>query len=236
MIYVRRRLQILLALLLFTGSVAVYADWPQAYKASYEFKRSGARVERVVELTGEQDGFSYRIVSKAKGIAALAKSEPVTETGRFAVVDGKLRPKQYILDDGSESEQDDVSIKFDWDAGNATLVGGGKTQQIKLDDQTLDPYTVELAVRKDLANGGEPGPYRVIEDDRVRTYSYSKIGSKVVKAGKKEYQTVEYKLDRESSRVMHYWFAPELDYLPVRFEQRHKGKSKGVTTLVKLNN
>lgn len=86
--------------------------------------------------------------------------------------------------------------------------------------EILDRMTEQLAVMRDLADGGIDEPYRIVERNELRTIRYEKLGEERVETGAGVFDTVKYRRRREGSRRSSViWFAPELQYFPVQIEQ-----------------
>jgi hypothetical protein len=95
--------------------------------------------------------------------------------------------------------------------------------------------SIQIDVTTSLLRGEEPGTIPLIDDERVKRYTYRRTGTAVMETPLGSFDTVIYESAREgSSRLSRFWMAPKLDYLPVRAEQIRKGKVETVMEIRSL--
>lgn len=202
---------------------AAVAEKPRPFSAKYTIKYSVASADMEVQYRkGEGiNEFIYSTDTKAKGIARIVLSEPISQSSRFLVEKSGLKPLGFVSKDGARKGKNNVQLSFDWEAHQASYKDNKGAKAVKLTNGIQDLLSVQIAVMKDLATGKTPLKYSVIEKGgRVRAYEYHKIKEETLNIVGRSYKTIRYDLKREKSiRVVVYWFVPELDYLPVRIRQ-----------------
>jgi hypothetical protein len=83
--------------------------------------------------------------------------------------------------------------------------------------------------------GEEPGTIPLIDDNRVKRYSYVKKETTAVETKLGKLDTVVYESTREgSNRQSRFWLVPNMEYLAARAEQIRKGKVETVMILTKV--
>jgi hypothetical protein len=90
----------------------------------------------------------------------------------------------------------------------------------------LDRLTADIAMIQKLRNGETPTGFDLVDRNEIRRYEYTLQGEETIKVPAGTFQTVKYLRNRPgSSRATLIWFAPGMDYLPVKIAQLKRGKS-----------
>ena len=204
------------------------------YQASYYLKGWGVlEIERTVTLTRDRETYTLRSTNKATGLASLSGYGPVIEESTFLFSSGIIRPISYRNVDESGLSKLNDWIEFEWTTKLARSQRKGETYVFPIEGELLDPLTIELRVRLDLANGLKAKTYQVHEVEQIRTYKITHLPIETVKIGDSNFSTNHLIIDTgRINRELHYWLAPTLDYLPIKLQQLHGGKSeaKGILT------
>jgi hypothetical protein len=144
-----------------------------------------------------------------------------------------VRPLEWRLDDGKSGEKGDGWLQFDWANGVVTGRIEGEDIRFPTEPNMQDRLSIQVAVVTALLNGAAPGEYPLIDDNRVKRYTYTKKEPARVDSKLGPLDTIIYESTRAgSSRVSRFWLTPKLDYAPARAEQIRKGKVETVMTLV----
>jgi hypothetical protein len=86
---------------------------------------------------------------------------------------------------------------------------------------------------RDLAANGTPRTYQLADEDSVAEYEYTDNGTATVQTGLGPVAARILTQKRAgSSRETWLWVAPELEFLPVRIEQRRDGEVQTAFALV----
>jgi hypothetical protein len=104
-----------------------------------------------------------------------------------------------------------------------------------LPEGTLDRGSLQVALMRDLKAAGVPRTYSLADEDSVATYEYAENGTATIATGAGSLATRIFTQQRAgSSRVTWLWVAPELEFLPVRIEQRRDGEVQTSFSLVSV--
>lgn len=199
------------------------------YKASYAGFSGDIRME--LAPAGTDDEFIYRVTTRARGLARLIRPGTATEEARFRVADDRLIPLRYSIDDGTKKGEDDTSIDFDWSSGTAHSVYEQSAEKLELEPDVHDRLTTDLKVMRSLRDGEPLEHFRIAEKNAIRDYEFVYRGEETIEVPAGQFATRKYLRQRiGSSRATLIWFAPALDYLPVRIEQLKRGKTS-ITTV-----
>jgi hypothetical protein len=219
-------------LLVFSLSVPALAHTP--YTATYEAKGSGfnARNEITLVPPDASSRIEYRSVSKARGVAKIVKGDPIIEYTAFEEVDGEFLPIEYHYLFNDSGSKRDAWIFFDRE--NLVAKSLYMTEIVELDIRAehVDRLLETLVFRADLMAGTVAESYAYVERNTLREAVYEKLGTEAIKTKAGSFDTVKYRRYRiGSSRSTLIWFAPELEYLPVRMQHFNKDKSTGTVNL-----
>jgi hypothetical protein len=200
---------------------------PQPFKITLDVEWRGmAAGTSTLQLT--RDGaneYTYRSSNTARGLFRIAIPDTITQVSHFTLSDGKVRPSSYVGDDGSESTEKDVSLKFDWAAMRVTGVAEQKPVDAALTPGVQDSLSVQVALMCALAVGESPKSFQLIDKNEVKEYQYTHEGNATLDTPGGKLDTVIYTSQRKGAkRLTRLWIAPSLGYLPVRAEQVNKGK------------
>ena len=204
------------------------------FTATYQVRAMGLRGQADMRLSYEADTniYLYESRTQAHGIAKLIRRHPVIETTRFNIDQGRIRPLEYALDDGSKKGERNARVDFDWSAGLARSIYKGESREIELEAGMQDRMSLQLSIMQDLRTGDAPSVYTLAERNDLKRYEYTFSGEEEIEVPAGRFATIKYRRQREgSSRSSIIWFAPELCQLPVQVEQLRKGKRRGTMQL-----
>ncbi len=197
------------------------------FVAEYEVRYGGLTVgsSRTEVARGALPG-RWTIVSRsdASGLARLIAGGTLEQRSNFAVEGSTLRPFSYRFDDGTNRTGRDVTLEFDWTAGQVRGTAEDEPVAIATEPGLQDAASIQALVLLRLRAGLEPGSIAMIEKDRIKRYRYTLLRRERLKTAIGELDTVVYRSAREGSgRETVSWFAPSLGYVMVRAEQRRDG-------------
>lgn len=209
------------------GPAAAAAEALPTYEAHYRVEYRGRHVgssEQGIAYDAARQTYLFGTKTRARGLARLIAPGLVTEESRFAYENGKIRPLEFSFEDGTRRGKDNLHIAFDWDRGIAVVTDADGPTELPLHNGVLDRGSMQVAVMRDMATPTGPDRYVLADADSLRTYEYEPAGEETVTTPAGEFRTVAFMQRREgSSRTMTVWAAPELQYLPVKIEQRRDG-------------
>jgi hypothetical protein len=156
----------------------------------------------------------------------------IRESSEFRAASDGIRATRYTAEDTLSREPDNVDLRFDWEAGEATGTVNGREFRSTMETLSHDRISIQYQLMSDLLNGVGEAQYTMFEIDRLRNVHVRNIGTKTVKVPAGEYVTVGIQHQSEGSkRVTTLWCAEELGYLPVIIEQHRQGTLKVRATL-----
>jgi hypothetical protein len=209
------------------------ATYTATYRVEYKGKEAGTAVFGVRALENGVYEFSSRTL--AKGLLKLARPNPAVDRSQFRLEGGVIRPLEFWFEDGSRSGEDNLHIEFDWQRRIATVGTADARREMALPEHALDRGSLQVALMRDLKATGSPRSYSLADEDSVASYEYTENGTATIATGVGSLATRIFTQQRAgSSRVTWLWVAPELEFLPVRIEQRRDGEVQTAFVLVSV--
>jgi hypothetical protein len=210
---------------------------PRPFTATYAVTYRGLGAGTIT-FTFAQDAVSGRYHFETRpdpsALARLFVSRRAIERSVMEIDSQGVRPLHWTLDDGTAGKKDG-ELHFDWVARRVS--GEVETEPVDLPVEAglQDRSSLQIAVSTALLRGLEPGTIPLVDDNRIKHYTYALKGPERRPTKLGTLDTLMYESSRPgSSRVSHLWLAPELDFLPVRAEQIRKGRTETVMELISL--
>lgn len=137
------------------------------------------------------------------------------EGGRVVPLRYRYRLSGFLIKDREQS------IDFDWQAGLASGSYRGKTFEVELRENTLDPLGYQLQLHQDLKAGKRDVTYQVLDkgdydDDRFAVIDEDSLSQDGQARNTLKAEKVR---GKDSKRQTLMWFDPTRDYLLVRLLQ-----------------
>jgi hypothetical protein len=206
----------------------------QSFELNFELKAFGLSGEAVIRLqpTAMENEYQYSSATRATGLARLVRPDVATETSTFHMQGQTLVVDEYRFDSGSGDKFEDSYARFDHDAGIVYSNHQEEQAEVPLTDGMLDRMSADLQVTLDLQAGRSPENYTMVHRNSAKTYTFSYEGTEQVETPAGTFNAVKYLRQREgSSRAATIWYAPELEYQPVKVVQLKRGKTNGTLLL-----
>ena len=193
--------------------------------AQYKVKISVLGGQLNTELKATDTGFIATHRIRPTGMSRMFARGTIIEASEFHTSADGVRPSEYSSKDTISRDKSDVSIRFNWDTGEAYGTVNGEDVVSAMDSLAHDRVSIQYELMHDLLNRGPSEQYTMFEIDRLRTVNVRTIGIRqvAVPAGKFEAIGIQHQAEG-SKRITTLWCAAELDYLPVIIEQHRKGK------------
>ena len=212
----------------FSVTYAVGNNLVTAGDATLELARAG------------EDGWRYSLRTEPSGIFRLTGKGRIEET---ALIDAEgtgegtllLRPRTYTYRQDDEARRA-VDASFDWEAGTLDWMRRGELDSAELDPPIVDRLSVTLLVMSALRRGEPSVEVRVFDNGRIKDVVFEDDGAETLETSLGELETrrvLRRNLDG-SSRTTITWFAPSLDFMPVKIEQLKRGELVARLTLRSL--
>ena len=208
-----------------------------AYHADYSVARNSLSIGLAkFTLVENGDGsYTYQSVTRPTGVAALFFSDVVTETTHFEIDDGQPRSLLYSFSQTGGSHEKAETIQFDWQKRAAYTGEDGKNRATRIQLGTADRFLAQLLISLDAASGRPGGQYTVLDHRELSSYTLKVQSPARLHTPAGEFDTVVLERnDPAKGRVMDFWLAPKLHYLPVQLQQRETGKATITLTLMDI--
>lgn len=211
---------------------------PQPFVAKYAVSYRGINAGTItfkLERDPATGQYRYETQANPSGLARLFVSTAASERSVMEIGPDGVRPLQWQLEDGKSGNEKDGVLRFDWSRN----IVSGEVERERVELPTVpglqDRSSIQISVATALLRGQEPGTIPLIDDSRIKQYTYTKKESAAIETRLGKLDTVVYESTRAgSNRVSRFWMVPELEYLPARAEQIRKGKVETVMTLMEL--
>jgi hypothetical protein len=218
-------------------AAAAHADGavPRPFTATYSVSYRGIGAGSITfkfSRDASTGRYTYETNASPSALARMFVSKAALERSVMEIDAAGTRPLEWQLDDGKSSKHDDGELRFDWSRNLVTGTIEGEPINLAAEPGTQDRSSIQIAVTTLLLRGVEPGTIPLIDDNRIKRYTYTKKESASVDSALGKLDTVIYESTREgSNRTSRFWMAPSLEFLPVRAEQIRKGKVETVMVL-----
>lgn len=228
----------LFAALFFTTAARADAILPKPVTATYEVTYRGMRAGRLTFKLSRDDAtgrYTYETTAEPSMLARFVVSSAAVERSVMEIGPDGVRPIEWQLEDGKSSTAKDGRLRFDWDRNVATGVIEDEKIELPLEPGLQDRLSIQVDVVTSLLRGEEPGLIPLIDDNRIKRYSYLKKEPATIDTQLGKLDTIVYESTREGSdRQSRFWLVPKLEFLAARAEQMRKGKVETVMTLVSV--
>jgi len=179
--------------------------------------------------------YIYETRAEPSFLASFVVSTSARERSEIEITDAGVRPLHWSLDDGKSGNKQDGDMVFDWTRQLASGISKGAKFEVPVSPGVQDRISTQIAVATSLLRGQEPGAISIIDDAKVKSYTYDRKGTGTAESNLGHLESVLYESTREnSSRLSKFWLLPKYDFVPVRAEQIRKGKVETVMELQSL--
>lgn len=194
-----------------------------------------------LSLTRDEDLWTYSLSTTPRGILKLAGKGQIDEqsTFRLAREDGELliEPQTYRFRQDDERRRQ-VDATFDWENKTITHSYRGKEQTESFDKPVIDRLSATLLMMNQLRRGFESAELEVFDTGRMKQVAFTNAGEETLDTPLGEIETIRVINSKigDSSRQTTTWFAPSLDFIPIKIEQRKRGELVARLNLLRLEN
>lgn len=211
---------------------------PKPFSATYEVSYRGIRAGSLT-FTLSSDPSTGRYVYETRAqpslLARLIVSSGAFERSVMQIDAQGVRPLEWVLEDGKAGDDKDGALQFDWQAGAVRGRVEGIAVELPAEPGIQDRLSIQIAVMTALLRQEHPGTISLIDDERVKRYTYLEKQEETLPSELGALQTVLYESAREGSdRLSRFWFVPGKQFITARAEQLRKGKVETVMILTAL--
>ncbi|MEW8507615.1 MAG: DUF3108 domain-containing protein [Candidatus Thiodiazotropha sp.] len=216
----------LVALACFTAAQAETLIQLKPFSASFSVKRNVLPLgELRLELDLNEEGdYVYHAHTQPGMLAGWFSADEVIEESRGKLQQGSIRPAHYSYRDQDDETESSI-LEFDWKAHEVHTTSGGIRWSQPIAQETQDRLSQQLLVRLHLAQGRRQMTYQVADGGKIKQYHFRVEGEDQINTPYGEMHCLRVKRNK-GTREPDYtiWFAPRLDYLPVRIEREQAGR------------
>lgn len=131
----------------------------------------------------------------------------------------QFRPLSYVHDLKWIGPNQSSAAEFDWEGKTVTVSNDGETLTLDLVDGAIDPMSLQLAIRRELASAQPRLEFMLVEKDEIEAQVFRALPPERLETSLGCLDTIAIEKVRENSRrFTRFWFARELGYIPVRME------------------
>lgn len=207
------------------------------YDARYEVQRGGSNYgEATRKLTQREDG-SYVLQNETE-ISFLFLSDVRRYDSRFEFVDGWVEPIEFRFKRSGTGSNKGISVRFDDISEQIIEVTSEAPLPITWHEALLDEASMLEQLRYDLQHSdADEFSYRIVDDKgEYDEQRFARGELEVLNLPYGEVEALQVKRVRKTNkRETYYWFAPELEYVLVKMQQRKEGDEVATLLLETLD-
>jgi hypothetical protein len=202
------------------------------YTAEYSISKGVLTVAHgryKLQLVGN-DCYLYSGHAHSSGIVSLFSGDAITEQSQFCIVNGKIRPQRFRFHHKGGKKDHNYALVFNWDRNTVAVKREDEEKATirKIPPDAKDDLTMQLYLRQVVKrNGGKmpehPVQIHLATRNHVRTYSFQGNGRDTADTGAGKFASVNVSRVHPGDKQIHYYFAPQLDYLPVKIVRQDSG-------------
>jgi Protein of unknown function (DUF3108) len=223
------------SLLLMMLSFSTYASaFPETFSATYTLKKGSVTIGETRRiLSHENDHYVFESITRPSGIATLFTNGQVVERSQWQFFQNRPRPLQYTFFNSGRKKTRRVHLDFDWGQHRVTNTVNGEPWSMGLEEGTSDKLLYQLQIMQDLPSTATTLRYPVADGGTLKHYEIKIIGTERIRTPLGVFTTTRLQ-HTKGTRKTTMWCAHELQYLPVRIEQRKGNDSPVTAVLTKL--
>jgi len=194
-----------------------------------------------LSLTQDGDLWSYSLNTTPRGLIKLAGKGKINESStiRFEEKDGKLhmQPQTYVYRQDDERRRA-VDATFDWENKRVTHTYRGEETIENFDTPVIDRLSATLLMMNALRRDFESAELQIFDTGRIKAVSFTNTGTETLDTPLGKIETIRVTNENAAggSRQTVTWFAPSLDYVPIKIEHRKRGELVARLNLKRLDN
>lgn len=207
------------------------APLPEQFTATYDITKAGIPIgETTRVLSREGEHYLFESITRPVGIATFFTSGQVVERSRWQFFQGQPRPVQYTFFNSGRKKKRTARLDFDWKKNQVTNTVNTEPWTMPLEHGTTDKLLYQLRIMQDLPTAATSLHYPVADGGKMKYYDIEILSKERIKTPLGTFEAVRLR-HIKGKRQTTMWCAEELDYLPVRIEQRKSDDSPVVATL-----
>ena len=209
----------------FALSLSSHAMAMAPFQASYQFSYNNKNLGSATRTLSQQgNNWTYKFAAKAGGIASA------TETSQFTFTDNKIGSQKFNRSSKLLIHTDSMNINFNPNSKTINTQKDDKKHAFAWKAGVLDELNAELQLREDLKSGNAlKAHYLIADHNSVDERRFIQQGTENIKTNFGTFSTIKVILQHNKpERNTVFWFAPKLDYLPVKVTHNDGKSSYGL--------
>lgn len=199
----------------------------QAFRAQYEVYGSGFSIgNAIISLTATgPSAYQMRSEVRPNGLAAVLVSGQIDENVNGEIHDDVVQPLRYERRVQTPKKKQTVQLKFDWAARQLQARDNDQQVTLALTPGIVDPLSLNLRVMLDLQKGRVPTEYTLADETELKAYQIRNEGEETLETPLGKLRSTRISQSKPGkTRITTFWFATDLQYVPVRVVQQKDGK------------
>ncbi|MEX2125787.1 MAG: DUF3108 domain-containing protein [Woeseia sp.] len=195
------------------------------HTARYDVRISVLGGTLTSKVTEAAPGYMANSVIRPAGMSRMVARGVIQESSYFLLGPDGVQPTQYRSVDTLSSEDQTVSLDFNWREHTVEGLVNDQEFHTGLDGRVHDRVSIQYELMLDLLNGQAEKQYWMLDGDELKLLNVTNIGARKVEVPYGTFEAIGIQHSKEnSSRITTLWCAEELGYLPVIIEQHRDGK------------
>ncbi len=218
-------LSLLCALLCAPVTAVEASPFFKPFRASFSVSRGVIPLGKLALNFSLDESARYRYQAHTRPgiLAGWFSGDEAIEESRGEIAADVVVPQVYSYRQTADDE-DNADVRFDWQALKAHTSSGGVTWAQEIEPGIQDRLSQQLMVRLQLARGEREVSYRVADGGKLKRYLFRVVAEEPLDTPLGRLHCLKVERSKESRKPDYtIWFAPQLDYLPVRIERRRSG-------------
>ncbi|WP_258806565.1 DUF3108 domain-containing protein [Pseudidiomarina sp. CB1] len=236
----KRRVPFLSLSLLLVSSVAVAVEkQPElsTYDARYEVQRGGSNYGEALRTLVRDDSGRYQLENETE-ISFLFLSDVRRYDSTFGFSDGRVEPQTFAFKRSGTGRNKGIRVRFDTAAKQVIDVEAEAPLPVTWHAGLLDEASMLEQLRYELQHtDAQDFSFQIIDDkgsNDLQKFRRGAIEQLSLPYGDIAALKVE-RVRESKKRETIYWFAPELDYVLVKMQQRKEGDEVATLLLQQLD-
>ena len=205
------------------------------FNVNYDVYRSGIKIARMQRSFSRLEGGNllYRSETNVTGLVSMFRKDKIIEASTWQLNDGKIIPQLYEYQHTGIKDERSVTVEFDWTQNQITNSINGSSWMMPTAEGILDKLLYQFSIMLDLRAGKSHMTYTIADGGKEKIYVFEPLGEEIIDTPLGKLRTVKLIRHRpdDSDRQSIVWSAPEMGYLPIKFENI----DDGVKTVVLIN-
>lgn len=177
--------------------------------------------------------FEFRSETAPRGIFNWISDAYVLEQSQWQYDDNGFKPLEYNYQNINDDQVHNVKLLFDWEKKRVTNIINGDPWHMALQPGLQDKLLFQLTMMEDLKHGMEQLIYSVADGGKIKEYRIEKLGRETLDIPLGRFEVI--KLQRITpTKTTVWWCAEQLQYLPVKIQQKKTEGGRVTAVLYKL--